>query len=219
MNKLNHLAVIADGNGRWAECRGLSRSEGHEHGMHKIDDLMRWCVDLGIKYLSVYVFSWDNWKRPKEEVDALMALANKYFDRYKEFAENNVKVIVSGTRERLEPETIAKIEIVQKSTEHCDGLILNLCANYSGRREIVEAISKGARTEEEITGALYQNLPAPDLILRTGGHQRLSDFLLWQSVYSELYFTNRYWPDFNKLELYRAIKSYQSRNRRFGGLK
>lgn len=218
MNKLHHLAVIADGNGRWAERRGLSRSEGHEQGLHKIDDLMHWCVDLGIEVLSVYVFSWDNWKRPKEEVDALICLANKYFDRYKEFAENNVRVLVSGTRERLEQDTIDRIETVQNATRNCDGLTLNLCANYSGRREIVNAIEKGARTDEEITKALYQDLPAPDVILRTGGHQRLSDFLLWQSAYSELIFTHTLFPDLSYGELSHVKKVFEKETRKFGGV-
>lgn len=218
MNKLTHLAVIADGNGRWAERRGLSRSEGHEHGLHKIDDLQHWCVDLGISILSVYVFSWDNWKRPKEEVDGLLMLADKYFDRYKEFAKNNIKVLVSGTRERLGEDRIAKIERIQNETKHCDRLILNLCANYSGKREIVDAIAKGARTEEEITKALYHDLPAPDLILRTGGHQRLSDFLMWQSAYSELYFTHTLFPDFSFGELKHIKAEYEKETRKFGGV-
>ena len=218
MNKLRHLAVIADGHGRWAERRGLTRSEGHEQGLHKIDELMRWCVDLDIEVLSVYVFSWDNWKRPKQEVDALISLANKYFDRYKEFAENNVRVVVSGTRERLEQDTIDRIETVQDATKHCDGLILNLCANYSGRREIVDAIANGARTEEEITNALYQDLPCPDLILRTGGHQRLSDFLLWQSTYSELIFTHTLFPDMSCGELRHIKKCFENETRKFGGV-
>ena len=218
MNKLNHLAIIADGNGRWAERRGLSRSEGHEQGLHKIDNLMRWCVDLDIGVLSVYVFSWDNWKRPKDEVDALIGLANKYFDRYKEFAENNVRVVVSGTRDRLEQDTIDRIETVQRETAHCDGLILNLCANYSGRREIVDAIAKGARTDEEITKALYQELPPPDLILRTGGHQRLSDFLLWQSAYTELVFSHTLFPDLSLAEVRQIKKGFESVTRKFGGV-
>lgn len=218
MNKLNHLAIIADGNGRWAECRGLPRSDGHEQGLHKIDDLLHWCVDLDIKVLSVYVFSWDNWKRPKEEVDALITLANKYFDRYKEFAENNVRVVVSGTRERLDQETIERIETVQRETAHCDRITLNLCANYSGRREIVEAIMKGARTEEEITRALYQELPPPDLILRTGGHQRLSDFLLWQSAYSELVFSHTLFPDLSLTEIKLIKKNFENEVRKFGGV-
>ena len=173
MNRLNHVAVIADGNGRWAERRGLERSLGHEQGLNKVEDMMHWCVDMGIPALSVYCFSWENWNRPKEEVDALFSMANRYFERYREFVENNIRVLISGTDKRVPPESIEKMERIQRETAHCDGLTLNLCCNYSGRMEIVDAVAKGARTEEEITAALYQNLPEPDLIIRTGGFQRL----------------------------------------------
>ena len=218
MNILKHIAVIADGNGRWAERRGMERSAGHEQGLHKVEDLMHWCVDLNIKILSVYCFSWENWNRPKEEVDALMELANHYFDRYKEFAENNIRVVVSGTKQRVPPDGLEKMERIQRETAHCDGLILNLCVNYSGRMEIVDAIAKGARTEEEISAALYQDLPEPDLIIRTGGFQRLSNFLLWQSAYSELYFTDTFFPDFSLGEFKHAIKRYKATARKHGGL-
>lgn len=218
MNKLTHLAVIADGNGRWAERRGLSRSEGHEAGLHRIDDLQHWCVRLGIPILSVYVFSWDNWKRPQEEVDTLLQMADKYFERYREFAENNIRVVISGTAERLDASHVEKMERIQRETAHCDGLILNLCANYSGRREIVDAIARGARTEEEITAALYQQLPPPDLILRTGGHQRLSDFLLWQSAYTELAFTHTHFPDLSFGEVAHIKKGFERETRKFGGV-
>ena len=218
MNELNHVAVIADGNGRWAERRGLERSAGHEQGLNKVEDMMHWCVDMGIPALSVYCFSWENWSRPKEEVDALFSMANRYFERYREFVENNIRVLISGTDKRVPPESIKKMERIQRETAHCDGLTLNLCCNYSGRMEIVDAIAKGARTEEEITAALYQNLPEPDLIIRTGGFQRLSNFLLWQSAYSELYFTDVMWPDFGEKALHDAIEEYSHRHRRFGGV-
>ena len=219
MNRLNHVAVIADGNGRWAEQRGLERSLGHEQGLNKVEDMMHWCVDMGIPALSVYCFSWENWNRPKEEVDALFSMANRYFERYREFAANNIRVLISGTDKRVPPESIEKMERIQRETAHCDGLTLNLCCNYSGRMEIVDAVAKGARTEEEITAALYQDLPEPDLIIRTGGFQRLSNFLLWQLAYSEFYFTPVAWPDFNKEELVKAIEKYNQRDRRYGGVK
>ena len=218
MNRLNHVAVIADGNGRWAEQRGLERSLGHEQGLNKVEDMMHWCVDMGIPALSVYCFSWENWKRPKEEVDALFSMANRYFERYREFVENNIRVLISGTDKRVPPESVEKMERIQRETAHCDGLTLNLCCNYSGRMEIVDAVAKGARTEEEITAALYQNLPEPDLIIRTGGFQRLSNFLLWQSAYSEYVFMNVLWPDFPPGDLDQAIEEYHRRNRRFGGV-
>ena len=219
MNKLTHVAVIADGNGRWAERRGLERSAGHEQGLNKVEDMMHWCVDMGIPVLSVYCFSWENWNRPKEEVDALFDMANHYFERYREFAENNIRVVISGTRERVQAESIEKMERIQRETAHCDGLTLNLCCNYSGRMEIVDAIAKGARTEEEITAALYQDLPEPDLIIRTGGFQRLSNFLLWQSAYSELYFTETLFPDFSLGEFRHAVRRFCVTERKYGGLK
>ena len=218
MNRLNHVAVIADGNGRWAEQRGLERSLGHEQGLNKVEDMMHWCVDMGIPALSVYCFSWENWSRPKEEVDALFSMANRYFERYREFVENNIRVLISGTDKRVSPESIEKMERIQRETAHCDGLTLNLCCNYSGRMEIVDAVAKGARTEEEITAALYQKLPEPDLIIRTGGFQRLSNFLLWQSAYSELYFTKTLFPDFSVGEFRHAVKQYGGIRRKRGGV-
>ena len=218
MNALNHVAVIADGNGRWAERRGLERSQGHEQGLHKVEDMMHWCVEMGIPVLSVYCFSWENWARPKEEVDSLFALANHYFERWPEFVENNIRVVISGTRQRVPEESLAKMETIQRETASCDGLTLNLCCNYSGRMEIVDAVARGARTEAEITAALYQDLPEPDLIIRTGGFQRLSNFLLWQGAYSELYFTETLFPDFSLGEFRHAIKRFQATARKHGGL-
>ena len=218
MNQLKHVAVIADGNGRWANRNGLDRSKGHEQGLNKLEDMAHWCVGLKIPVLSVYCFSWENWNRPKEEVDNLFEMADKYFDRHEEFKENNIRVLISGTKERVPKESISKMELIQNETKDCDGLTLNLCCNYSGRMEIVDAIAKGARTENEITAALYQNLPEPDLIIRTGGHQRMSNFLLWQSAYSELYFTNTLFPDFSAGEFKHAVKIFQSTKRKHGGV-
>ena len=219
MNALNHVAVIADGNGRWAERRGLERSQGHEQGLHKVEDLMHWCVEMGIAILSVYCFSWENWARPREEVDSLFALANHYFERWPEFVQNNIRVVISGTRQRVPEESLEKMETIQRETARCNGLTLNLCCNYSGRMEIVDAVARGARTEEEITAALYQDLPEPDLIIRTGGFQRLSNFLLWQGAYSELYFTETLFPDFSLGEFRHAVKRFRATARKHGGLK
>ena len=217
MNELNHIAVIADGNGRWAERRGLDRARGHEEGLNRVEDMMHWCVELGIPILSVYCFSWENWSRPQEEVDSLFELANHYFERYREFAENNIRVLISGTTRRVKPESLEKMERIQRETAHCDGLTLNLCVNYSGRMEIVDAIAKGARTEEEITAALYQRLPEPDLIIRTGGYRRMSNFLLWQSAYAELYFTDTLFPDLSLGEFRHAVRRFERTRRKFGG--
>lgn len=217
MNELNHIAVIADGNGRWATKRGMDRSQGHEEGLNKIEDMMHWCVDLGVPVLSVYVFSLENWKRPKEETDKLGVLAEHYFSRHEEFVQNNIKVLISGVEDNFQQSTLDKITLIQKETAHCSGLTLNLCANYSGRREIVDAIAKGARTEEEITASLYHQLPEPDLIIRTGGFQRLSNFLMWQSAYSELYFTETLFPDLSPGEFKYATQRYLQTRRKFGG--
>ena len=217
MNELNHIAVIADGNGRWAERRGLDRARGHEEGLNRVEDMMHWCVELGIPILSVYCFSWENWNRPQEEVDSLFELANHYFERYREFAENNIRVLISGTTRHVKPESLEKMERIQRETAHCDGLTLNLCVNYSGRMEIVDAIAKGARTEEEITAALYQRLPEPDLIIRTGGYRRMSNFLLWQSAYAELYFTDTLFPDLSLGEFRHAVRRFERTRRKFGG--
>lgn len=218
MNKLNHIAIIADGNGRWAERRGLPREEGHENGLNKIEDLMHWCVDLGIPVLSVYCFSLENWNRPKAEVDSLFRMANKYFDRYQEFVDNNIKVLISGTTDRLGQESIEKMSLIQEATSHCNGLILNLCVNYSGQREIVDAISKGAKSIEEINDVLYKDFPPPDVILRTGGHQRLSNFMLWQSSYAELYFTHTLFPDLSLGEFRHIVNLFEREHRKFGGV-
>lgn len=218
MNKLNHLAIIADGNGRWAERQGMKREQGHEEGLHKIDDLMHWCVEMDIKFLSVYVFSLENWSRPEEEVNNLFKLANHYFDRWKEFVDNDIKVVISGCLDNVSEESVEKMKKIQHETRNCKRLVLNLCANYGGRREIIDAIANGAKTEEEITAKLYQNLPSPDIIVRTGGHQRLSGFMLWQAAYSELYFTHTLFPDFSKGELAHIKKNFEKETRKFGGL-
>lgn len=218
MNKLTHLGIIADGNGRWAEQRGLPRTDGHEAGLHNLEQLVEWCARREIPVLSVYVFSYENWNRPQEETENLMQLAEKYFDRFMEFKENNIKVVVSGTSEKGSREMLEKIRRLQEETKDCTGMVLNLCANYSGRKEIIEAIAKGAKTEEEMDAAMYQNLPPLDLVIRTGGKQRLSNFLLWQSAYAELAFSHTLFPDFSKVELRHIISTYEKEQRNFGGV-
>ncbi len=218
LNQLNHLAIICDGNGRWATQRGMLRIEGHNEGLHKLEEITRWAKDFGIPVLSAYIFSLDNWKRPKEEVDNLLDLANQYFSRYPEFIENDVRVLISGVEDGFPEEVVEKGHILVEKTKDCESLTLNLCANYGGRREIVDAIAKGARTEEEITACLYNDLPMPDLIIRTGGHQRLSDFLLWQSAYAELAFTPTLFPDFTKAEMLFHMRRFKTEVRNFGGV-
>ena len=218
MNELKHLAIIADGNGRWATKRGMTRTEGHEAGLRKLEDITRWVADIGIPLMSVYVFSTENWNRSDDEIDGLMRLADQYFSNLGELVENGVRLIVSGTRERLSEDMTAKMDKAIEATKDCDRITVNLCINYGGRKEIVDAIAKGARTEEEISRSLYQDLPEPDLIIRTGGHKRLSNFLLWQSAYSELAFTPTLFPDFTKAELMTHINRFSAVTRNFGGL-
>ena len=218
MNTLKHLAIICDGNGRWAQKQGLERSAGHEAGLHKLEDVTRWCDDLKISYLSAYVFALSNWKRPKEETDKLFEIAERYFDQWPSFVENNVRVLISGVTDRVKESALEKMVVLEEKTKDCTGLTLNLCANYGGRREIVEAVKRGARTEEEITASMFHSLPEPDLILRTGGHQRLSDFLLWQSAFSELAFTDTLFPDLSLGELKFHIKRFTGDVRKFGGI-
>ena len=217
-NKLRHVAIIADGNGRWATKKGLPRSAGHEAGLNRIEPLARACFEMGVEVLTVYMFSIENWQRPQEELDALGELGKQYLQRHEEFVSNNVRVLVSGVEDGFSQEMIDSIRTVQEKTAHCTGPVLHLCVNYSGRREIVDAIAKGARTEEEITASLYQNLPLPDLIIRTGKHKRLSNFLLWQCAYSELYFSDAMFPDFSVAELRIAANMFANTVRKFGGV-
>ena len=218
MNELKHLAIIADGNGRWATKRGMTRTEGHEAGLRKLEDITRWAADLDIPLLSVYVFSTENWNRSEEEIEGLKRLAEQYFSNLDKLIENGVRLIVSGTRERLSEEMTSKMDKAIEATKDCDRITVNLCLNYGGRKEIVDAIAKGARTEEEISRNLYQDLPEPDLIIRTGGHKRLSNFLMWQSAYAELAFTPTLFPDFTKAELLTHIARFGVEVRNFGGL-
>ncbi len=218
MNTLNHLAIIADGNGRWAELQGLDRKEGHRIGLEKAEEIVQWCYRSNIKVLSLYLFSLDNWKRPEDEINNLRSLADNYVTNYRVFKDNNIKFLISGSVDNLDEEAIEKIHFMQEETKNCNGLILNICANYNGHKEIVDAIAKGARTEEEITAHLYQNLPFPDLILRTGGYQRLSGFLTWQSAYSELAFTHTLFPDLTISELNHIKKQFEQETRNFGGV-
>ena len=217
MNELKHVAIIADGNNRYAVKNGIPREDGHRAGLNTVENLIRWSDEFGIKYFSVYLFSLENWNRSKEEVDSLFELANSYFDRYKEFVENNIRVFVSGCNDRLTEKTISKIKTVQDETKDCTGLTVNFCCNYSGRREIEDAIAKGARTIDEISKALYHDIPDPDLIIRTGGYQRLSNFLLWQSAYSELIFTDTLFPEYSKEEFKSHIDKFYTIKRNYGG--
>lgn len=224
----NHVAIIVDGNGRWAKERGLSRSMGHNAGFENLKDLAEYIFSKGISVLSVYAFSTENFKRSSEEVDHLMNLAVKMFDRDKKyFMDNNIKVVFSGRDEPLPKQVIETRDRLVEMTKDNTGGIFNICLNYGGRAEIVDAakkmISEGINvndiTEDSFKKYLYQDLPDVDLLIRTSGEIRLSNFLLWQLSYAEFYFTPIKFPAFTRSDFDDAIIEYTRRDRRFGGIK
>lgn len=221
-----HIAIIMDGNGRWAAARGLPRSAGHREGAQAVRRTLEAARDMGIKYLTLYAFSTENWTRPKEEINTLMQLLERTLDEYQKSAQKaDYRVLVSGERERLPAGILAKMDELVRSTESNKGLTVHLALNYGARQEIVHAVNQILKeglaevTPQDISRRLYQpEIPEPDLIIRTSGEQRLSNFLLWQAAYSEFYFTPVLWPDFNKEELHKAVDAYRARKRRFGGI-
>ncbi len=232
MNSIpKHIAIIMDGNGRWAKKRGLSRSMGHREGSRTLKKVVEACYNLGVKFLTVYAFSTENWSRPKQEVDDLMNLILEYLlNAEKELKGKNVRIRVIGDRKRLPQQIQKEIERVENNTQHIEGLDFIIALNYGGRQEIIDAISclfediKAGEPidicENAISQRLYtQGIPDPDLLIRTSGEMRLSNFLLWQSCYTEFYFSEALWPDFSEACLREAILSYQGRQRRFGGVK
>jgi len=223
---LTHLAVIMDGNGRWAEKKGLPRIEGHRRGAQKAEEIIEWCAELGVKYVTLYTFSTENWKRPKDEVDFLFSLLvemlNKKFSR---MMEQGVRIRFCGLVERLPEQILTVCKKFEQKTKDNQKIQAILALNYGGRREIVDAINKaiqnGVREFDEIILREYlylPDVPDPDLVIRTSGELRISNFLLWQIAYSELYFTEVLWPDFSKEDLLKAVKDFEKRHRRFGGL-
>lgn len=222
-NNLEHVAIIMDGNGRWAKVRGLARGYGHRRGVKIVEEITEAALSQGIRYLTLYAFSTENWSRPKEEVSELFSLIGEYFASSKEkFIQKGIRVLVLGERRNLSEKVLEEIRDIQDSTRHGETLTLSICFNYGARREIVTAVRNMIEcgceiTEETLANHLYTaEIPDPDLIIRTGGEMRLSNFLLYQAAYSEFYFTNTYWPDFTKKDLAKALKSYRSRNRRYG---
>lgn len=227
----NHIAIILDGNGRWAQKRGLPRIMGHEKGAKTLKEITVASKNLGIKYLSAFVFSTENWKRPKTEVDYIMNQIIKICNDYQFLVKNNIKLMITGTKNKLSEEVINAINLAITKTSNCNKMTLNLVFNYGAKQEIVDCVKKITTLYEKqqikisdidekmIEKNLYHNeLPDVDLMIRTSGEIRISNFLLWQIAYAELYFTKTYWPDFHPKELYLAILEYQKRNRRFGGL-
>ncbi|MFP3920236.1 MAG: isoprenyl transferase [Dichotomicrobium sp.] len=227
-----HLAIIMDGNGRWAQQRGLPRIEGHRMGVERVKDCVRAAAEIGIEYLTLFSFSSENWRRPRDEVEALMSLIKRFIrQELVELHENNVRVRVIGTMNWVDSEIVAMIEESHALTANNTGLQLTVAFNYGARDEIARAARQLAedvaagrlRPEDVDAGAIEQRLdtsglPDPDLLIRTSGEVRLSNFLLWQLAYAELMFVEDYWPDFDREALIRTIAAFQNRERRFGGL-
>lgn len=222
--KIKHLGIIIDGNRRWARIRGLKPPEGHRAGLKKIEEIVQWCHDANIKIITLYCFSTENWQRDKKEVDFLMRIFYQLFTKnVKEIHKNNIKLRVIGRKQELSRKLQGAIKKAEELTKNNTGGILNLAINYGGRSELVDAFNKIVEnppskiTEKIISQNLYAaDLPDPDLIIRTSGELRLSGFLLWQSTYSELYFTKKHWPDFSKEDFDDALSDFASRQRRFG---
>jgi len=228
-----HIAIILDGNGRWAKKRGLPRNAGHVQGSRTVEKMCKEVYNAGVDYLTVYAFSTENWSRPQSEVDAIMKLLSSYLkDCLKRSKKNNMSVKVLGDISRLPAEMQEQIKELEEVSKDFDGLHFQVALNYGGRDEIIRGMHRAALdrkekglsmediTEEEFSSYLdTKDIPDPDLLIRTSGEQRLSNYLLWQLAYAEFYFTDTLWPDFDKKELEKAIDFYNGRDRRFGGIK
>jgi undecaprenyl diphosphate synthase len=221
-----HIAVIMDGNGRWARRRGLPRTAGHAAGAEVFRKIATYCKDIGVEYLTVYAFSTENWKRPEGEVSTIMQLLEKYLgEAIEKMERDGVRLRVLGDISALSESLRTLIARTEEISRRVEGMQANICVNYGGRDELVRAAARCAEdgvavTEESINERLYSaGIPDPDLVIRPGGETRISNFLLWQSAYSEFYFTNVLWPDFTPRELDKAIAAYNKRERRFGGVK
>lgn len=231
--KVRHVAIIMDGNGRWAERRGLPKVEGHRQGARQVTEVLKAAQEYGVEFLTLYAFSTENWKRPVAEVTALMGLLEEFIDdKLPELMKNGIRLRTIGRTEDLFPGARKKLLHAIEMTEKNNGGTLNLALNYGGRAEIVDAVNKmaaemtekGGRfpevTEESFRNYLYApDIPDPDLLIRTSGELRLSNFLLWELSYSEMYVTDTLWPDFGKKEFGEALEAYGQRDRRFGGRK
>lgn len=227
-----HIAIIMDGNGRWAQRQGKPRVFGHNAGMQSLKEIVRACSDLGVKYLTVYAFSTENWKRPEDEVSGIFKIMVLYIQKeLKELNEKNVRINVIGDWSKIPPDAGESMAKALDLTKDNTGLVFNIALNYGGRREITDAVrklfaeaEKNGLSADDINEDMLSShmstggMPDPDIIIRTGGEMRLSNFLLWQCAYSEFIFTDVYWPDFTKGELIRCIDEYNSRHRRYGGL-
>ena len=230
-NSLNHIAVIMDGNRRWAKKNNLSQKEGHKKGAEKLLEIIDWSLEYAIKYLTVFAFSTENWNRDKEEINNLMSLIYEYLDNKIDFfMDKNIKLKVIGTKNRIDEKIINKINEIEKKTSNNKKIQLNVAFNYGGRQEIIDVTKNIAKkikshnlnleniNEDTIKENLYyENIPDPDLLIRTGNTFRISNFLLWECAYSELYFINDFWPDFSKNTFDNIINDFKNRERRYGG--
>ncbi len=229
-NSLEHIAIIMDGNGRWATKRGLPRSMGHKKGAEVVKEIVRAAGEVGVKFLTLYAFSTENWQRSKDEVDTLMGLLRQYLKSdLQELQENNVRIKFIGESEMLDADIVSAMRKLEIDTAQNDALTLCIALSYGSRQEIVNAVKKTAALVKKgdisvndidikmFSDMLYtKSIPDPDLLIRTSGEQRISNYLLWQLAYTELYFTKTLWPDFNKDELVAIIKDYKTRERRYG---
>lgn len=218
-----HVAIIMDGNGRFAKERGKDRSFGHIEGAKRVEPICKYCDEIGIKYLTLYAFSTENYKRPKIEVETIMSLFNTYLVKFvKPMLDNNMRFFVIGNREGMSKKLLNNIDNLENETKNNTGLQLTLAINYGGQDEIIRAVNKLNKSDitiDELKTALdTRNMPDPDLIIRTGGEKRISNFLIWQAAYSEFYFTDKYWPEFFNEDLQMAVDDYCARDRRFGGV-
>ena len=226
-----HVGIIMDGNGRWAKQRGLKRSMGHKKGAENLEKLLKYIFSRGVKYVSVYAFSTENFSRDPEEVNYLMDLFVKYFAKKKKvFVKEQLKVVFSGSKNRLREDVVKGMKELEECTKEFDRCVFNICLNYGGRLELVDAFKKIHKdiddgklsvddvNEQLVSHYMYQDLPDLDFLIRTSGEQRISNFMLWQCSYAEFYFTDTLFPDFDKDEFDKALEEFNRRNRRFGGV-
>lgn len=232
-NVPRHIAIIMDGNGRWAKKRFLPRNMGHTQGSKRVEEICRAAYDLGVKYLTIYAFSTENWTRPKEEIDTLMKILRNYLkESIKKATDNNMRVRVIGDRDKLDKDIQKSIERLEEVSKNNTGLNFQIALNYGSRDEMIRAMRKmmtdvkeGKVSIEQIEETLFEqyldtkDIPDPDFLIRTSGEERMSNFLLWQCAYAEFYFPEVLWPDFDKNELIKAVTQYTNRDRRFGGVR
>ncbi len=231
LKELKHLAIIMDGNRRWAKSRGLSIKNGHRAGADTLGNTINWCIDFGIKYLTVYAFSTENWKRDPSEINDIMSLLREYLSsKEKEFNKNGIRVKAIGIENNVDKDIIEKVKKIEENTKNNNILQVNIAFNYGGRTEILDVVKKIAKKVQDGTlkvddiddkifkeNLYYGDIPDPDLVVRTGGEFRISNFLLWEIAYSEFYFTDVFWPDFSKELLSDIINNFKKRERRYGG--